>query len=109
MEKEFQDFVKKLERFMGNDPFITERSMFLDFDDQDLFHVFTEKRLEMVREIRDLRPGSIRELADRLQRDIKNVYEDLCLLEKSNVIGFETSGRKKSPFVKRDVIILKFW
>jgi predicted transcriptional regulator len=109
MEKEFQDFVKRFERFMGDDPFSTERSMFLDFDDQDLFHVFTEKRLEMVREIRDMRPSSIRELAERLQRDIKNVYEDLCLLEKSNVIGFETSGRKKSPFVKRDVIILKFW
>ena len=109
MENEFQAFVKKFERFMGKNPFSIERSMFLDFDDQDFFQVFTEKRLEMMREIRDLRPSSIRELAERLQRDIKNVHDDLCLLEKSNLIGFEITGRKKSPFVKSDVVVLKFW
>jgi predicted transcriptional regulator len=109
MEKEFQEFVKRMEKFMGDEMFHLERSMFLDFRDHDFFQVFTEKRLEMLREIRDVRPNSIRELADRLQRDIKNVYDDLCLLERSNVIGFETTGRRKSPFVKRDIVILKFW
>jgi predicted transcriptional regulator len=109
MEKELEDFMKKLERFIGKAPFHIERSVFLDFDDQDFFQVFTEKRLEMLREIREIRPSSIRELAERLQRDIKNVYEDLCLLEKSNVIGFETTGRRKSPFVRRDIVVLKFW
>lgn len=109
MEKAVEDFMRKLERFVGDEAMQVERSMFVDFDDSDFLQVFTEKRLELMKSIKDVRPDSIRELAGRLERDIKNVYDDLCILEKSNFIGFETTGRKKVPFLKRDVVILKFW
>ena len=83
-----------------------ERSLFFDSKD-DMFDIFTEKRMEMVREIFSNKPSSIRELAENLDRDIKNVHDDLGILSKHHIISFEVMGRKKRPLVKKDIIVIK--
>jgi predicted transcriptional regulator len=78
-----------------------------DFRDRDFFRIFTEKRIEMVREIMNEDFNSIRDLAESLERDIKNVWEDLCILNKFGLIEFEIVGRRKIPIVKKTKIIIK--
>ena len=79
----------------------------LDFDDLDFFRIFTEKRIEIVREIINEEFNSIRALAESLERDIKNVWDDLCLLNKFGVIEFQVSGKRKIPLVRKRKIIIK--
>ena len=81
--------------------------LLLDFNDQDFFRIFTEKRMEMIQEIINEEFNSIRSLAESLDRDIKNVWDDLFLLNKCGIIEFRIVGRRKIPTVKKRKIIIK--
>jgi len=50
------------------------------------------------------RPDSIRQLADRLDRDVKTVHNDLQILADYDIVHFEHAGRAKRPFVPYDSI-----
>ena len=69
--------------------------------------IFTEKRMQILHAIMEEHPKSIRGLAERLDRDIKNVFEDLRLLQKANIIDFIKEGRCKRPVVKKRIIIIR--
>ena len=53
--------------------------------------LLTPKRLHLLRAIRTSRPRSIYELAQRLGRDLKNVQQDLRLLESYGLVRMATS------------------
>ncbi len=78
----------------------------LYFDSVDeLRHVLTDKRLELLRLIRSEKPGSIKELAVTAKRDFKNVNGDVHLLARLGLVELpeEKTGPKrrgrKSPRV----------
>jgi predicted transcriptional regulator len=96
------DMMKQMKKMMRD----MERSLFLE-PEHDIFQIFTEKRMEMLKEIRESRPTSIRELAGNLDRDIKNVYDDLNILFKHKIISFEVLGRRKRPLIKKDLIVIE--
>jgi len=70
------------------------------------FEALTEKRIQMVRVIMHKQPESIRDLSEILNRDIKNVFEDLGILNRLGVVKFIKVGRKKKPVVKRKFIVI---
>ena len=70
------------------------------------FEALTEKRMELLRTIKKRHPTSISELADFLDRDIKNVFDDLRLLNKLDIIKFVRIGKRKRPVIKRRVIVI---
>ena len=70
------------------------------------FEYLTEKRMQLIRTITHRSPDSIRELAEFLNRDVKNVFDDLQLLNDMGVINFVRFGRKKKPIVRRKFIII---
>jgi len=70
------------------------------------FDIFTEKRMEVLRAIMERHPKSIRMLADMLERDIKNVFEDLQILRNMDLIDFVKEGKCKRPVVKKRIIII---
>lgn len=74
----------------------------------DFFDVLTQKRIEILRTIRDYEPCSIRNLAKIVDRNISNVFEDLQLLNNLDLVDFIKQGRKKKPVVKHETIIIKF-
>ena len=55
-------------------------------------NLLTPTRLALLRAIRVQRPRSTYELAQRVRRDLKNVQDDLRLLERYGVVRF-TEGR----------------
>ncbi len=65
----------------------------------------TRKRVELMRSIMSDNPSSIRDLAGTLNRDVKNVWDDLRRLAELDLIGFQSTGRVKRPIVKRQIII----
>lgn len=70
----------------------------------DLRALLTDRRVELLRSIMIERPDSIRQLAERLDRDVKTVHDDLQVLAEYDIVHFEQAGRAKRPFVPYDSI-----
>ena len=70
----------------------------------DLRALLTDRRVELLRSIITERPDSIRQLAERLDRDVKAVHDDLQVLAEYDIVHFKQAGRAKRPFVPYDSI-----
>jgi predicted transcriptional regulator len=70
----------------------------------DLRALLTDRRVELLRSVMTERPDSIRQLAERLDRDVKAVHDDLQVLAEYDIVHFEQAGRAKRPFVPYDTI-----
>ncbi|ELY41282.1 hypothetical protein C497_00920 [Halalkalicoccus jeotgali B3] len=55
--------------------------------------------MELLEKVMQHPPESIRALADRLDRDVHDVHNDLHLLAEYGIIHFEEDGRAKKPYV----------
>ncbi len=106
-EERMKAFLKTFEEEFGNS--FNDEPKMLDPFNEDFFEIFTSKRIEIIHELHNENLMSIRNLAEHLHRDIKNVYDDLSLLEKHNLIEFETNGRAKVPKLKTRTVIMRFW
>jgi len=57
--------------------------------------VLTEKRIELVRTIKDEEVTSIKELSEKVDRKVEAVHRDLKILQRNGVVTFiEKGGRK---------------
>jgi len=65
----------------------------------DLRGLLTDRRIELLRSIMTAAADSIRQLADRVGRDVKSVHDDLGVLAEYDIVHFEENGRAKRPFV----------
>ncbi|MBI2246807.1 MAG: hypothetical protein HYU65_02550 [Armatimonadetes bacterium] len=65
------------------------------FTSMEAFRSFlTPERVRLLLLIRNHRPGSVYELAKLANRDLKNVYQDLKLLERHGVLTTRLGGRR---------------
>ncbi len=62
--------------------------------ESDKLRAFTPKRLELLHALSNLRVESINDLARRVRRNVKNVYQDLKALQKLGLIGFTRKGKR---------------
>ena len=53
---------------------------------ETLLSVLTTRRLELLKMLHESGPSSVRSLAKKLNRDYKNVHQDIALLEKVGLI-----------------------
>ena len=70
--------------------------------------IFTDARLRIIQVLKLKSPQSIYALAKALNRDFKNVYDDIIFLEQLGILKVEesTSGRKqKKPILVCDKIL----
>lgn len=66
----------------------------------------TPKRLELLDSLSRMRVNSISELAERLRRDVKNVYLDLKTLESLGLITLKRRGRSLVPELRVEEMTL---
>ncbi|WP_049985750.1 HVO_A0114 family putative DNA-binding protein [Halobellus rufus] len=77
----------------------------LSFETTDqLAQVFTPRAIDLLQAIAQGEPASIREAARLVDRDIKQVSENLERLEEYGVVEFVKDGRAKRPVVPYDEI-----
>lgn len=93
---EARERIKALED--GED--IDDRHVLVLADEAELHRLLRPKNLELLSAIREYEPGSMREAADLVDRDIKDVHRNLEELESLNVVSFEQEGRAKRPVVR---------
>ena len=73
----------------------------------DVRKILTARRLDLIVAILRCRPDSVTELARVVKRDLKNVSEDLALLQQLGVVEFtpsRTHGNARTPVVPYDEI-----
>jgi len=71
-----------------------------------LFETFTPRTMELVGAIADDHPTGIRETARLVERDVKNVHDELTTLERLGVIRFEQTGRSKQPILPYEEVVI---
>jgi len=72
----------------------------------DLMATLTPRVLELIEAIRQEEPSSINETARTVDRDIKNVHEELSRLAQLGIILFEENGQSKRPVVWFDELVI---
>jgi len=72
--------------------------------ERELSRLMSEKNLELLHAIAENEPSSMRELAEIVDRDYREVHRNLEELEKLNVVEFVEEGRSKKPVVWYDNI-----
>lgn len=80
---------------------------FYIIDPENARKLLTEKRREMITELREGDSSSIRELARNLGRDVKQVKEDLDILNEFSLIEYEEDRNRKKPKLKHEKIFIK--
>jgi len=77
----------------------------VNFEDRSrLCKLLSDRRMELLEAVMEHPPESIRALADRLDRDVHDVHDDLHLLAEYDIIHFEEDGRAKKPYVPYDTV-----
>lgn len=82
---------------------LTARGLSLP-DESALARVFSVRNLQLIRAIAEHDPSSMRELAEVVDRDIKNVSQNLNELEQLGLVELVDDGRAKRPVVPYDEI-----
>ena len=72
----------------------------------ELLETLTPHVLDLIESIRREEPASINEAARVVDRDVKNVHEELTRLAQLGVIFFETDGQSKRPVVWFDELTI---
>ena len=96
------DGIEALER--GDAVDSTPTLSFTSYD--DLMETLTPRVLDLIEAIRREEPASINETARVVDRDVKNVYEELSRLAQLGIIFFEEDGQSKRPVVWFDELVI---
>lgn len=70
----------------------------------DVQRLLTPKRLELIQTVMSEEVGSIRDLAEKLERNPSEVHEDIHTLKEYGVVELRDEGRAKKPVVPYDDI-----
>jgi len=96
------DGIEALER--GDAVDSTPTLSFTSYD--DLMETLTPRVLDLIEAIRREEPASINETARVVDRDVKNVHEELSRLAQLGIIFFEEDGQRKRPVVWFDELLI---
>ena len=72
----------------------------------DLMGTLTPRVLDLIEAIRREEPSSINETARVVDRDVKNVHEELTRLAQLGIVLFEEEGQRKRPIVWFDELVI---
>ncbi|GAA0547673.1 transcriptional regulator [Halorubrum ejinorense] len=72
-----------------------------------LQRLLTPRRLELVRSLMDAPAESMRDLAERLDRDVRQVHDDLQILNEYRIVHFREEDGAKKPFVPYNTVSIE--
>ena len=104
-EQFHEEVTANIERLERGEP--VESTPTLSFHSyEDLMGTFTPSTLDLLATIRRENPASINAAARAVERDVKNVHEQLTRLESLGVIYFAEEGQSKRPVVWFDELVI---
>ncbi|MFB6100440.1 MAG: hypothetical protein ABEK16_04155 [Candidatus Nanohalobium sp.] len=86
-----------------DEPYITK-----NIRPEHLRKLMTPKRRELTEFVKEERPSSISETAEELDRGLREVDQDLKLLERMGILYFEKEGRARKPVIPFENIDIQY-
>jgi len=102
----YEEGLEAIQRMKDSEP-IDEPVVLSFADEEQLAEVFDGRTYSLLRVIRNDEPESIRATARLVDRDVKNVHQELTKLEALGVIRFEEEGRSKKPVFPYDDLLIR--
>ena len=102
----YEDGLEAIQSMEDGEP-IDEPAVLSFADEEQLADVFDGHTYSLLRVIREEEPESIRATARLIERDVKNVHQELTKLEALGVIRFEEEGRSKKPIFPYDDLLIR--
>lgn len=109
LEESLKDFAETWKKLEAGKKVKKEEGIYFDSIDT-IRAVLTNNRLLILKTIRERRPQSVYELAKMLDRDLKNVNQDLKLLAEIGLVTLEkaeTDKKRVIPHVDYGKILLE--
>jgi len=103
---EFHDDVTEGIRALGQDDAVDSPPTLSFTSYDDLMETLTPRVLDLIEAIRREEPASINETARVVDRDVKNVHEELSRLAQLGIVFFEEDGQRKRPVVWFDELVI---
>lgn len=97
-----RDAIERLERSGSTD----DPDTFSFSSVEQLFETFNSLTMELLGTVVDEQPASIRGTARLVERDVKNVHDELTRLERLGIIRFEKEGRSKRPIFPYEEVVI---
>ena len=91
---------------LEDDESIEEPDTFSFRSVEALFETFTPQTMGLLDAIAEHEPESIRETARLVDRDVKNVHEELTKLARLGLVRFEQQGQAKRPKFRYDEVLI---
>ena len=95
-----------LNKVLENPNNYPDKGLILSLSDEEITHVFTKKRLALIKLIRDKKPNNATTLSKLCKRRLSAVMRDLELLKNFGVVQLEKTGKSIKPKVTAEVLIL---
>lgn len=70
---------------------------FMHYPSPKICYALTPKRMELLEFISQMNPTSIKDLAQKAERDYKNVYDDVDVLQRFHLLEMERRGKNRRP------------
>jgi len=103
-EQQKSDTLDRIERWEAGE----DVPHVVNFQDASrLQRILTPRRLELIRSLLDGPADSIRALADRLDRDVRQVHDDVDLLSEYGIVRFREHGAAKEPYIPYETISIE--
>jgi predicted transcriptional regulator len=103
-EEFHDDDTAAIDGFDADDSSASPTLSFGSYD--DMLATLTPRVLDLIETIRQEEPDSINEAARVVDRDVKNVHEELSRLARLGVVLFEEHGQSKAPVVWFDELVI---
>lgn len=75
--------------------------------DPEVARKLTDKRIELLKTIKEKQVESVKDLAEETGRNWSNVSNDLDLLAQEGIVEFEREGKQKKPVLRVNKIFFK--
>jgi len=109
LKESLKDFAETWKKVEAGKKVKKEEGIYFDSIDT-MRAVLTNKRLQVLKAIREQKPASVYELSKILQRDLKNVNQDLKMLSDIGLVTLEkteTDKKRVIPHVDYSKILLE--
>jgi len=109
LEESLKDFSTAWKKMASKEKIKKEKGLYFDSIDT-MRAILTNKRLLILKMVREQSPSSVYELAKMLGRDLKNVNQDLKLLAEVGLVTLEkkqTDKKRVIPHVDYSKILLE--
>ncbi|MBU0898933.1 MAG: ArsR family transcriptional regulator [Nanoarchaeota archaeon] len=80
--------------------------LLLSLSNEELTQLFTKRRIELIKTIKEEKPKTMSDLSKSLGRELSAVERDLKILEGLGIVKLDKKGREVTPIIEKEFLVL---